>query len=1149
MKIHFSATDKVNRALQQLGRTEDVKVSPDGRRIAIAGFKNNQILLVDIEPHTSGNRWKLALTDVTEITSQGLAYPHGLSFIDNALLAIANREGSLPLVRLPPAGNGSRSVDFPILDVIPGDTWLYSPGSVCSYLTQPGVYELLVCNNFAHYITSHTLDTRHGLSVTNNKLLLARGLGVPDGVATSRDGHWIAVSNHLEQAVRLYDNLAPLDPQSEPVGILRGAAYPHGLLFTPDGRFIVVADAGSPYLRIYARKGKKWHGELEPTLSLRVMSDELFLQGNANPMEGGLKGVDLIPGTNVLVATAEYMTLAFFDLDKIFRNMSADKHSHSANAFSGGQRCPCGSKKAYRKCCGAKHSTGPVSKPASLEATIKAAVEQLQAKDFASTERFCRQALDLAPGHPQANHLLGYVYYQQSRDEEASRLMRAAGTATNWGSLAMRHHYGKVLGTRLMGSNTVESARLRCDYARWIGDRTRNTDYLPLVSVVMVTENSANTIEPALESVLAQDYPNLELVIIDNGSSDNSAEDIRQILQDSGITHHIETQARKDTAQALNEAIGLARGDYVNPLDPEDLFEPTRISELVDQIAQRGFQWGFAKCALVDDDNRALSSTDHKYVALISSAVGMIQSADTVGSVLLGMTDPCISIGNLFFTKSLHQRLGGFRHFQSNMDRDFCIRALWREEPCFISSGLYRHRLLRKYASGKFSNAAQEEVEQILAKYCALAEAEKPANAFAPAKATMGCGYLIGALTANQSRLPPALLTAADDELSVQEQPPARGDEDILENGINLVGYFRGNLGLGEAARTLADTCLAAGIPLNLREAGLDLGITQSNHSMDHLLTDRNTNRTTLLYINPDQLTRVWRRLSNRGELQDRRVIGCWHWEIDQFPNAWLPALEMVDEIWVNSGFVGDLVKRVTDKPVIDIPHGVTVKLSRKYKRPEFSLPDNKFLFLFNFDFSSFTSRKNPWGAIEAFKRAFPAEEQGVGLVIKCFDGKRHPEVMDQLWQLASKDPRILVLDRLLSRDQMSGLQSLCDAYVSLHRAEGLGLGMAESMALGKPVIGTGYSGNLAYMNPDNSCLVDYQLIPVKPDDYVHYESGWMWADPNLDDAAQYMVRLFSDSEFRRRIGSQAAADIATHFSPEAMARAISKRLAQSAPN
>ena len=125
------------------------------------------------------------------------------------------------------------------------------------------------------------------------------------------------------------------------------------------------------------------------------------------------------------------------------------------------------------------------------------------------------------------------------------------------------------------------------------------------------------------------------------------------------------------------------------------------------------------------------------------------------------------------------------------------------------------------------------------------------------------------------------------------------------------------------------------------------------------------------------------------------------------------------------------------------------------------------------------------------------------------------------LEKLAANDPRVIVLDRLLSREDAFGLQSVCDAYIFLHRSEGLGLGMAECMALGKPVIATAYSGNLEFMRRDNSCLVDFTLIPVKPGEYLYYEPGWMWADQDIDQAAQYMVRLLDDPDYRNPIAER----------------------------
>ena len=97
---------------------------------------------------------------------------------------------------------------------------------------------------------------------------------------------------------------------------------------------------------------------------------------------------------------------------------------------------------------------------------------------------------------------------------------------------------------------------------------------------------------------------------------------------------------------------------------------------------------------------------------------------------------------------------------------------------------------------------------------------------------------------------------------------------------------------------------------------------------------------------------------------------------------------------------------------------------------------------------------------------------------------------------------------------------------------------------LGQPVIATAYSGNLEFMRRDNSCLVDFTLIPVKPGEYLYYEPGWMWADPDIDQAAQYVVRLLDDPDYRNRIAERAASDIATRCNDDMVGAAIIERRA-----
>src|SRR5262249_9150038 len=121
-------------------------------------------------------------------------------------------------------------------------------------------------------------------------------------------------------------------------------------------------------------------------------------------------------------------------------------------------------------------------------------------------------------------------------------------------------------------------------------------------------------------------------------------------------------------------------------------------------------------------------------------------------------------------------------------------------------------------------------------------------------------------------------------------------------------------------------------------------------------------------------------------------------------------------------------------------------------------------------------------------------------------------------------------------------LESLCDCYVSLHRSEGFGLGLAESMYLGKPVIGTNWSGNTDFMNADNSCPVRYQLVPLESD-YGPYKRGQHWAEPDIDHAVWYMQRVVEDAAWRRTIAAQGQKTIWTDFSPKAVGEMYRRRL------
>ena len=148
-------------------------------------------------------------------------------------------------------------------------------------------------------------------------------------------------------------------------------------------------------------------------------------------------------------------------------------------------------------------------------------------------------------------------------------------------------------------------------------------------------------------------------------------------------------------------------------------------------------------------------------------------------------------------------------------------------------------------------------------------------------------------------------------------------------------------------------------------------------------------------------------------------------------------------------------------------------------------------------------------GLIEAFTTAFVPGE-GPVLVIKSINAGQRPAEAERLRLRAAAERDVLLMENYLDTTERDALMALCDCYVSLHRSEGLGLTMAEAMAWGKPVIATGYSGNLQFMTDENSFLVPW-VPAVIPAGAEPYPAGGTWADPDLDAAARMMRSVIED--------------------------------------
>ena len=363
------------------------------------------------------------------------------------------------------------------------------------------------------------------------------------------------------------------------------------------------------------------------------------------------------------------------------------------------------------------------------------------------------------------------------------------------------------------------------------------------------------------------------------------------------------------------------------------------------------------------------------------------------------------------------------------------------------------------------------------------------------------------------------------------------------KSGINLVGYAHGEFGVAEILRRYAFTLQGSRVPFVVRNFDIDVASRQWDRSMQGFLSEECRYDVNLFCINADQMSFAREHLGD-AVFAGRYNIGCWFWELEKFPEQWHGAIDLVDEIWVTSPFVRDAIAACTRKPVHIVPVALDVNLPRSYSRGELGLAEGAFLCLFSFDFNSFATRKNAEGAIAAFRRAFPDDRRDVRLVIKTINGDRFPDALRRLAAAAADDDRIEIRDGFLDRIRMWALQACCDCYVSLHRSEGLGLGMAECMLLGKPVVATAYSGNLAFMDADNSCLVGYSLVPVEEGAYPAWQ-GQHWAEPDIDQAAAHLRQLAEAPAYARRIGEKAKASVRQRFSTAASLAAIAARLAE----
>lgn len=361
--------------------------------------------------------------------------------------------------------------------------------------------------------------------------------------------------------------------------------------------------------------------------------------------------------------------------------------------------------------------------------------------------------------------------------------------------------------------------------------------------------------------------------------------------------------------------------------------------------------------------------------------------------------------------------------------------------------------------------------------------------------------------------------------------------------GVGVFGYLTSESGIGEGARSSVLSLQAAGVPT--RAINVEVGaFANTEATFDVADSQDNPFAVNLVHLNADHAAMLPERIGT-ANYEDRYTIAFWAWELAEFPEALVPAFEAVHEVWVPSSYVARALSARTSKPVRVMPHRVVVEPPAAVSRAKFGLPEDAVLFLTAIDFNSFLERKNILGTIVAFRAAFADAEVKAHLVIKAHGGAssfRTPRA--QLLEAVGSDPRITVLDQVMSRAEVTELQAAMDVFVSLHRAEGFGLPIAECMGLGKLVIATDYSGSADFVTADCAMPVPYRLVEVGEKAYP-LGGGQRWAEPDLDEAARLMRRAAEDAGLRGRLGAAAAERVRRQLSGEVIGARMAARLAE----
>lgn len=406
--------------------------------------------------------------------------------------------------------------------------------------------------------------------------------------------------------------------------------------------------------------------------------------------------------------------------------------------------CSCGSGKRYKHCCGNVSRSQVVSRATPAKEIVALKFEALDHQrsgmpDLA--ERLYRKVLAEVPQEIDCLHMLGIVCLQTARPLEAVGWIFQAAELTDWEVPEIRHNLGLALHHALLGGDRYTLPR-RLAYQMWRRHRAGTKRVCqPLVSVVVPSCCHATYIVDCLRSVFEQTYRDIELIVMDDGSTDGSPAIIEAALRDCPFPHRFVARENRGAHATINEGIALATGEYINVLNSDDRFSPDRIRCMVEAVCRTGSQWGVSHVEIIDAEGQVVRDPPPgTRAAALKRMLFEGPRSTTLGFGFL-KSNFAITTGNLFVCRELLMRVGGFSDLRYNHDWEFALKASLESEPVYVPQPLYFYRLHDHNTIAESNVGPKREAQAMFAAYFQNNRGSAP-NPFAPCETGWGSRYL-----------------------------------------------------------------------------------------------------------------------------------------------------------------------------------------------------------------------------------------------------------------------------------------------------------------------------------------------------------------------------------------------------------------------